>query len=112
MVGWGMRVKAPADCVDMADLRREIDRIDAALVALLAERSRYVDRVVEVKTAAGIPALVPSRVEEVAQRVRRLAEQEGIDPGFIERLWRMMMDHFIAYEEQRLPHGQSSGRED
>jgi len=100
-----MTSKAPADCHDMTDLRREIDRVDAALVALLGERSRYVDRVVEVKAAAGLPALITARVEEVAARVRGLAEQEKVDPDFIERLWRMMMDHFIAYEEQRLPHG-------
>lgn len=100
-----MTRKAPADCFDMTDLRREIDRVDAALIALLAERSRYVDRVVEVKAAAGLPALITSRVEEVASRVRLLGQNEGVDPDFVERLWRMMMDHFIAYEEKRLPHG-------
>ncbi|WP_342642269.1 chorismate mutase [Rhodoligotrophos ferricapiens] len=94
--------KSPADCHDMTDLRAEIDRIDAALVALLAERTRYVDRVVEVKTALGLPALIEARVEQVAERVRGLADQSGVDADFAERLWRMMMNHFIAYEEARL----------
>ncbi|MGF7161486.1 isochorismate pyruvate lyase [Rhodoligotrophos appendicifer] len=86
----------------MADLRSEIDRIDAALVSLLAERTRYVDRVIEVKAAAGLPALIETRVEEVAARVRNLANGQGLDPAFAERLWRMMMDHFIAYEQAHL----------
>ncbi|WP_137392054.1 chorismate mutase [Rhodoligotrophos defluvii] len=94
--------KSPAECQDMSDLRAEIDRIDEALVALLAERTRYVDRVVEVKTALGLPALIEARVEEVASRVRSLAAASGVDADFAERLWRMMMDHFIAYEEAKL----------
>ncbi len=99
-----MKIKPPADCENMDDLRAEIDRIDAALVALLAERSRYVDRVIEVKTQAGLPALIAARVEAVAQRVRGLAEGQGLDQDFAEHLWRMIMEHFIAYEEARMPH--------
>ena len=37
-------MKKPADCANMTDVRAEIDRVDLALVDLLAERWSYVDR--------------------------------------------------------------------
>ena len=38
------QVKKPADCASMTDVRAEIDRVDQALVALIAERFGYVER--------------------------------------------------------------------
>ena len=37
-------MKKPVDCNNMSDVRAEIDRVDQALVDLLAERWTYVDR--------------------------------------------------------------------
>ena len=41
-----MRRTPPKECQTMADLRVQIDAIDADLIALLAERSGYIDRAV------------------------------------------------------------------
>jgi isochorismate pyruvate lyase len=86
----------------LAELRAEIDRIDSELVKLLAERMKIVDRVVEVKQKAGLPALIPDRVEEVASRVRFEAKKLGAPPDLAELVYRKMMDWVIAYEEKRL----------
>ena len=42
----------------MADIRAEIDRIDAGLVRLLAERAAYIDRAAVIKAVAGLPARI------------------------------------------------------
>lgn len=90
---------------ELAKLRTEIDRIDSELVKLLAERMKIVDRVVEVKQKAGLPALIPDRVEEVASRVRDEAKKLGAPPELAELVYRKMMDWVIAYEEKRLKGG-------
>ena len=41
-------MRKPQDCVTMADLRAEIDRLDEALVAMLAERAGYIDRAAQI----------------------------------------------------------------
>ena len=90
---------------ELAKLRAEIDRIDSELVKLLAERMKIVDRVVDVKQKAGLPALIPDRVEEVASRVRIEAKKLGAPPELAELVYRKMMDWVIAYEEKRLRGG-------
>ncbi len=88
-----------ADCTTMAEVRTEIDRVDAALVALLAERTTYIDRASDLKPALGLPARIEDRVEEVVAKVRDRAEAEGFDPALAEALWRQLIDWSIAREE-------------
>lgn len=84
----------------MAEVRAEIDRVDVALMALLAERMSYVARVPELKMAEGLSAAAPSRVADVLAKVRARAEASGVDPGMVEGMWRVMIDEIIAHEQQ------------
>ncbi|MCC6306383.1 MAG: chorismate mutase [Rhodobacteraceae bacterium] len=86
----------------MAELRAEIDRIDAALVALLARRAACIDRAAELKSALDLPARIEARIEEVVANVRRHAAARGLPPGLAEALWRPLIDWSIAREEAAL----------
>jgi isochorismate pyruvate lyase len=92
----------PSQCSTMAELRAEIDRIDARLVALLAERAAYIDRAAELKPALGLPARIDDRVEEVVGKVRARAIAEALDPDLAEALWRRLIDWSIAREEAKI----------
>ena len=94
-----------ADCRTMAELRAEIDRVDAELVALFAQRTSFIDRAVEIKTVIGMPARIGSRVEEVVANVRRHALANGLPPDKIEKLWRKLIEWSIAREESVLGKG-------
>ena len=83
----------------MAELRAEIDRIDAGLVDLIAERITYIDRAAELKPGLGLPARIDDRVEEVVAKVRASAVARGVDPDLAEALWRRLIDWSIAREE-------------
>lgn len=91
----------------MAAVRADIDRIDRALVALLAERAGCIDRAVEVKIKAGLPARIDTRIEEVLAKVIAAAEAEGLDPALVEDLWKQLIDWSIAREAATLG-GESS----
>jgi isochorismate pyruvate lyase len=86
----------------MAELREAIDQLDAALVALIVRRARYIDRAIALKPAEGIPARAEDRVEEVVSNVRRLAEDSGLDPDLVERIWRDLIEWSIAREARIL----------
>jgi isochorismate pyruvate lyase len=86
----------------MADLRAEIDRIDALLVGLFAERATYIDRAVTLKSGLDLPARIEARVEEVVQNVRRHAVTHNLPPDLVEKLWRRLIDWSIAREEASL----------
>jgi isochorismate pyruvate lyase len=85
----------------MPEVRREIDRIDAALVDLIAERFGYVDRAWQLKTSPG-EAYVPWRIQQVIDRVKARAKAKGLPPELTEALWRQMIGWFVQYEEEKL----------
>lgn len=86
----------------MAHIRAEIDRLDASLVRLFAERAGYIDRAAEIKASVDLPARIDDRVEQVVQNVRRHAVEQGLPPDLVEKLWRRLIDWSIAREESRL----------
>ncbi len=101
-------MRKAADCTTMEELRAGIDRIDAAIVALLAERAAHIDRAAEIKAAVGLPARIEARVEAVVARVQAAAR--GLPPDLAEDLWRRLIEWSIAREERAL--GQPSGQQE
>ncbi|MEL6747475.1 MAG: chorismate mutase [Pseudomonadota bacterium] len=102
--------KTPAECQDMSDVRAQIDRLDQVLVAAIAERFGYVERAWEIKLLDDQPANVPWRNQQVIDKVRARAEEQGLPPDLAEALWRQMIGWFIQYEERKLD--ESKGRQD
>ena len=86
----------------LASCRAEIDALDAELVRLLGRRIEVVERVVAIKKAHAIPALLPDRVEEVVSHVREEAEVCGAPPDLAEKLYRALIAWTVEYEERKL----------
>ncbi len=91
--------KDPQTCADMPQLRDAIDVLDRELVALLVARAGYIDRAIELKRENGWPARLPDRVEDVVTKVKASANDQGLDPVIVERLWRQLIDWSIEREE-------------
>jgi isochorismate pyruvate lyase len=97
-----MSTRRPENCVDLGQVRVEIDRIDAALVDLIAERFGYVERAWQLKLQTRQEANVPWRNQQVIDKVRTRAADRGVPPDLCEALWRQMIGWFIQYEEEKL----------
>lgn len=94
----------PKSCNTMFELRAALDVLDSEIVQLLAKRSEFIDRAIDLKMAEGLPARIDDRVEYVAMRARENAEKVGLDPDLTESLWRKMIEWSIAREELVLGH--------
>ena len=70
---------APTSLDALAECRRDIDRIDAVLIALLGERTRLAIHAGRIKRACGTEIAAPAREAAVIDRVRDLAR--GPLPG-------------------------------
>ncbi len=99
--------RPPADCENMDQVRAEIDRLDNALVDLIAERFAYVERAWQLK-AQPQDAMVPWRIQQVIDRVRRRAAERDLPPELTEALWRQMIGWFVQYEEEKLSQRQDN----
>jgi isochorismate pyruvate lyase len=96
-----MAPRQAKDCNSMEEVRAEIDRLDAAMVDCIGERFTYVERAWQLKNSPA-DARVPWRVQQVIDRVKVRAAEQGLPPELAEALWRQMIGWFIQYEEERL----------
>jgi isochorismate pyruvate lyase len=90
--------KSPAECQTKDDVRGEIDRIDQALLALLAERHGYVTRMAEIKTDPH-EAFDPVRIEAIITKVRARSLELDLDEDQAELIWRTLIDWNVNYEK-------------
>jgi len=87
---------------NLAPLRLEIDKLDEALVKLIAQRFAIVDRVIEIKRSGNVPAAIHERIEQVVQNAVQQAKARNIPEMTVEKLWRLLIAETIAYEEAEL----------
>jgi isochorismate pyruvate lyase len=86
-----------AACNDMPAIRREIDRIDRALVALLAERLTYIERAGVIKTDRN-KVRDEARIQDVLTKVQATCMHHGFPFAIAEPVWRALMEGCIAHE--------------
>jgi isochorismate pyruvate lyase len=86
-------------CANLAEVRTNIDRIDHEIIALMAERGRYVEEAGRFKAN---PAAVsaPARVEEIIAKVKTIARENGLAEDVAERAYRAMIAAFEDYERE------------
>ena len=84
-------------CNTLGEVRGNIDRIDRQIIALMAERGRYVAEAGRFKAN---PAAVsaPGRVEEIIAKVRGIARENGLAADVAERAYRAMIAGFEDFE--------------
>jgi chorismate mutase len=84
----------------LSQFRRSIDNIDAALIHMLAERFRITQAVGQYKAESEMPPADATREQEQIQRLRKLAEEAGLDPEFSEKFLRFVIDEVIHHHER------------
>lgn len=79
------------------EVRNCIDQIDSSLVKIIAQRAECVKAAATFKTNHSA-VRAPDRVEQVINKVRKKATEEGLPEVIIEKVYRAMIDAFIDYE--------------
>jgi chorismate mutase len=72
---------------DLAQVRLEIEEIDRALIALIAQRVGIARRLGAAKRGAGLPTLDPAREAEVVRRAGSLAREFGLQPEEVREIF-------------------------
>ena len=87
----------PAECQSMTEVRQGVDALDRALVALLAERQRYMDAAARIKPHRDA-VFDQARIDDVVAKVLAAAEPAGLSADIAEPVWRLLIDRCIAHE--------------
>ena len=83
----------------LEEVRINIDRIDAMIIQLMAQRQLYVKEAARFKNTAD-DVKAPARVEAVIAKVKILAAQQGLDQGIAEAVYRTLIHGFIQKEQE------------
>ena len=82
----------------LEELRKDIDEIDLKILDLIQKRKDLVTEVVKLKKRDQI--VDQKRIEFILNKLRKEALSRGLEVGFIEEIWTLMIKNFIKYEEK------------
>ncbi len=83
------------------ELRNQIDELDRQIIRLLGQRAETVHQVAELKHSDA-DIVASDRQAEVYRTRRAWAQEQSLDPEFVESLYRAMIAHFIEVERELL----------
>lgn len=95
----------------LKEIRKTIDRLDTSIVKALGERQRIVHQVLSDKLQRSDEIRDPEREEELLKKIRQLGADEGIDPYFLEQLFREIIQHSVRYQTNVLVDHQNDSAE-
>ena len=86
--------------VELEQLRREIDALDARIVALLAERFACTEKVGHLKRAYQLPAMDETREAWQMARFETLADAARLSPQLVQQIFRLIVDEVVERHKQ------------
>ncbi|MFZ4156280.1 chorismate mutase family protein [Streptomyces pseudogriseolus] len=90
---------------DLPALRGQLDAVDAVLLEAVRERLEICLRIGEYKRVHGVPMMQPQRIAAVQERAARFARRHGIDPGFLHRLYDVVIAETCRLEDEWIAGG-------
>ena len=96
-----------AQCTNMSEIRTEIDRIDREVISLLGERYEFVNAASQFKKSPD-QVKAQSRFDAMLKERRVLAEEQGLSPDLIEKIYRDLVTWFISEEMKHWEEAQSN----
>lgn len=85
---------------ELQSLREQIDRLDHALVLLLANRFALTGRVGQLKAEAGLQACDPAREQDKLDVVRALCQEHGLDESLMAEILELVMREVVKNHER------------
>ena len=90
-------MKQPEDCLNIEDIRTEIDNLDREVITALGKRIKYVKAAAKFKTSE-TSVKAPDRFKSMLEQRRTWAEAEDLNPDVIEKMYRDLVNYFINQE--------------
>ena len=91
--------------MDLESIRERLSAADAALIDAIAARQRLVFEVAEVKSQGASALRDVTREEDVLTRVVEMGRESGLDPFYVTRLFREILNHSLRTQEAALSQG-------
>ena len=94
---------------DINELRQDVDRIDSAIIDLLAQRRRVSLAMAGAKHDAGRPFYDHERERALSEARLKAADELDVDASLVGRLWREIIDDSLRLQHEYLQHEINTG---
>jgi chorismate mutase len=95
----------------LAAYRQQIDSLDQAIVKLIEERARVVEKVGQLKREAHLPVTVPSREQQVIEKAQELARGGPLPSAAVGRIYQKLIEEMRDWEAKVDSAGSKAGAE-
>lgn len=82
----------------LKEIRESIDKLDETIVKALGERQKIVREILSNKLENEDEIRDPEREEKLLEKIRHKAPEVGMDPYFLEQLYREIIHHSVRYQ--------------
>tara|TARA_Y100000034_G_C6787433_1_gene352318 strand:- start:437 stop:709 length:273 start_codon:yes stop_codon:yes gene_type:complete len=86
--------------MELEEIREHLDRIDNALVLLLAERQSFIPLVAEYKKKSKIKRYQPDREKVIFEKKRKLASENNLSPDLAEEIFKSIISNSHEIEKE------------
>lgn len=107
-----MDFKRADKCRSKEEIREQIDRVDARLIELFAERYGYVKEITKFKENTADEIIASERRQKVISQRSEWAEKLGLDRAFFADLFTQLIEHNTKLEFEILDNKVKSNTRD
>ena len=86
--------------MELTEIRDHLDRIDNAIVLLLAERLSMIPHVAEYKLKNQVPRIVPEREKLILDKKTELGKKHGLKQEYVQDIFKRIIQESHIIEKQ------------
>jgi chorismate mutase len=81
--------------------RKTIDKLNDEIIEILAQRLEAALAIGEIKKKYGKPVVDKSREKAILEQIKRKADEKGINPDSMERVFKEIIRYCVTAEEKQ-----------
>jgi chorismate mutase len=81
--------------------RKTIDKLNDEIIEILAQRLEAALAIGEIKKKYGKPIVDKSREKAILEQIKRKADEKGINPDSMERVFKEIIRYCVTAEEKQ-----------
>ena len=88
----------------LSELRLEVDMLDEQLISALGNRMKLVEHIASIKKERSLEVFQASRWENIIIKIGQLANQEGLRPTFVRKLYNNIHKESCTFQNEQMIH--------
>jgi len=100
--GKNYRYHRKGKTLNLAEIRETLTHIDVEILNLLSKRFQLIPAIVAEKQKLALASFQPEREKELFQLYETQAQQKGLNPEFVQRIFALIFDEMRIRQDNHL----------